>query len=70
MNPLLNMMSGGMNMGNNPMTIMQKFNQFRAQFPQNADPQQILNNMLQSGQINQSQIQQAKEMARQMGLLK
>lgn len=71
-NPLMGMMGGGMtNMGgNNPMAMMQKFQEFRRQFPANADPQQILNQMMQSGRINQSQIDQAAQMARQMGLIK
>lgn len=71
-NPLINMMGGGMpNMGgNNPMVMMQKFQEFRRMFPQNANPQQILNSLVQSGKVTQAQIDQATQMAKQMGLIK
>jgi hypothetical protein len=52
------------------MAMMQKFQAFRRQFPANADPQQILNQMVQSGRVSQAQISQAEQMARQMGLIK
>jgi hypothetical protein len=71
-NPLMNMMGGMMGNagGNNPMAIMQKFQEFRKQFPANANPQQILNQMVQSGRVTQGQIDQAVQMAKQMGLIK
>jgi hypothetical protein len=71
-NPLFNMMGGmmGGTGGNNPMAMMQKFQEFRKQFPANANPQQILNQMVQSGRVNQGQIDQAVQMAKQMGLIK
>jgi hypothetical protein len=71
-NPLLNMMGGmmGNTGGNNPMAIMQKFQEFRKQFPANANPQQVLDQMVKSGRVNQGQIDQAVQMAKQMGLIK
>jgi hypothetical protein len=68
MNPLANM--GGAGMGNNPMAIMQRFQEFRRQFPQNANPNEILNNLLSSGKVTQAQVEQATQMARQWGLIK
>lgn len=60
---------------NNPMQLMQMVQQFKANpmqmlaqmkfnVPQNmsADPQAILNHLLQTGQVNQQQINQAYQM--------
>jgi hypothetical protein len=75
-NPLIGMMGnafcGGnqVNSGNNPLALMQQFQNFRKQFPANANPQQILNQMVQSGRTNQAQINQAIEIGKQMGVLK
>jgi len=60
----------------NPMQIMSMLNQFkqnplsilsqRFNLPQNMNnPQEILNHLLNSGQINQNQIDQAKQMRSQ-----
>ena len=47
----------------NPMQMMQQFQQFRNTFRGN--PKQMVQQMLQSGQINEAQLQQAMQMARQ-----
>ena len=48
---------------NHPMQMMHQFNQFRNSFRGN--PQQMVQQMLQSGQISEAQLQQAMQMARQ-----
>lgn len=48
---------------NNPMQMMQQFQQFRNNFQGN--PQQMVQQMLQSGRITEAQLQQAMQMARQ-----
>ena len=54
---------------NNPLSGMQgmlaQVQQLKKQFG-NRNPQDIINEMLQSGQINQAQIDQAKQMAQQL----
>ena len=70
MNPLAQIM-GKQAMGNLPqMQMIQQFQQFRKMWnPQTA--QAKINEMLQSGQINAQQLEQAKQMANQMrGLFK
>jgi len=59
-NPLFGMLNGQMQM--NPM--MQKFNQFRQMFK--GDPQQQVQQMLNSGKISQAQYNQAVQMANQV----
>jgi len=59
-NPLFGMLSGQMQM--NPM--LQKFNQFRQMFK--GDPQQQVQQMLNSGKISQAQYNQAVQMANQV----
>lgn len=49
----------------NPMQLMNGFPQFMRQM-QGQNPQQILNQMLQSGKVNQQQLNQAQQMAQQM----
>lgn len=63
MNPFFNAMGGGqMNgMGN----LMQRYQQFRQSM--SGDPQQIINQMMQSGRINQNILNQAQMMAQQFG---
>lgn len=52
----------GNNMPNNPMTAtIQRFNQFRQQFQ--GDPQQKIQQMLNSGQITQEQYNNAVQQA-------
>lgn len=48
---------------NNMQNMMAQFNQFKQTFK--GDPQETINKMLQNGQINQTQIDQAKQMAQQ-----
>ena len=70
MNPLAQIM-GKQAMGNLPqMQMIQQFQQFRQMWnPQTARAK--INEMLQSGQINAQQLEQAKQMASQMrGLFK
>ena len=70
MNPLAQIM-GKQAIGNLPqMQMIQQFQQFRKMWnPQTA--QAKINEMLQSGQINAQQLEQAKQMASQMrGLFK
>ena len=70
-NPLFGMLSGQMQM--NPM--LQKFNQFRQMFK--GDPQQQVQQMLNSGKISQAQynqaqynqaVQMANQVAQMMGI--
>ena len=65
-NPLFSMLSGQMQM--NP--LLQKFNQFRQMFK--GDPQQQIQQMLNSGRISQAQynqaIQTANQVAKMMGI--
>ena len=64
-NPLISMMAKNA-VGNMPQSqILQKFQQFRNGWTPESAQQQI-NQMLQSGQINQQQLEQAKAMAQQM----
>lgn len=48
---------------NNPMQMMQQFNQFKNSFT--GDPKQAVMNLLQSGQMNQQQLNQLQSMAKQ-----
>lgn len=53
---------------NNSMSMIQQFNQFKQQM-QGVDPRNMLMQMLQSGKINQQQLNQAQQMAQQMQFL-
>lgn len=48
---------------NNPMQMIQQFNQFKNSFT--GDPKQAVMNLLQSGQMNQQQLNQLQAMAKQ-----
>lgn len=48
---------------NNPIMMLQQFNQFRQQFSGN--PQEEVQKLLQSGQMSQQQLNQLQGMARQ-----
>jgi hypothetical protein len=50
--------------GNQPQNILQQFQQFRQNFSGN--PQQIVQNMLNSGQITQEQVNRATQIANQL----
>lgn len=55
--------------GNNMMQMVQQFNQFKNSFK--GDPKQAVMRMLDSGQINNQQLQQAMQAAKQLkGILK
>ena len=58
MNPLFQQMQPQQN-----TNLLQKFQQFRQQFQ--GDPQQMIQQMMNSGRINQSQYNQAVQMAQQ-----
>lgn len=60
MNNLFSLMN---NPFGNVQNMLAQFNKFKQTFQ--GDPQQTINQMLQSGQINQAQIDQAKQMAEQ-----
>ena len=69
MNPLFNLLGGGGNplQGTpfgNMMNFMQSFNQFRQTFQ--GDPKQQVQNLLNSGQMSQSQFNQLQQMAQQI----
>lgn len=49
---------------NNIQKVMSQVNQLKRSF--NGDPRQAINQMLQSGRINQRQVDQAKQMAEQI----
>lgn len=64
-NPLIGMMAKQANAQIPGMQMLQQFRQFRQMWsPQAA--QQKINEMLQSGQINAQQLEQAKQIAEQM----
>lgn len=58
-NPLFNAMGGA----KQPMNFMQSFPRFMEQM-KGRNPNEVLNEMLTSGKINQSQLDQAQKMAR------
>ncbi len=60
-NPLFNALNGGRQ---NPM--MQQFPKFM-QMMRGRDPQQILNELVSSGKINQAQLDAVQKQAQQMG---
>lgn len=68
-NPLFNMLGGGM--PQNPMNKMiQDYKRFRQEM-QGKNPQEEINKMLQSGKLNQNQLNQIQQKAQQMqGLFK
>ena len=51
----------------NPIQMIQQFNQFRASFQ--GDPQQEVQKLLQSGRMNQAQLNQLQAMAQQFQTL-
>lgn len=59
-NPFFNAMVGG-GLRGGPMNFVQFMNQMKGK-----NPNEVLNQMLTSGKINQSQLNQAQEMAKQM----
>lgn len=64
-NPFMAAMGGTRGLQTGPMGMMQAFQQFMTQ-NQGNDPNAILQQLLSSGRINQQQLTQAKQMAKQM----
>lgn len=72
-NPMLDMLSRGAqdhfagpgNMPGGPMQMMQQFSQFRRMM-QGRNPQQMVQNLLQSGQMSQDQFEQLKQQASEL----
>ena len=62
-NPLFNALGSGTSPMGNFGQMLQKYQQVRSQFQGN--PQQEVQKMLQSGQINQQQLNQAQAIAQQ-----
>ena len=66
-NPLFNALGGGMPAMPNPMgqfgQMMQQFQQFKANFE--GDPKAEVEKLLQSGRLNQQQLNQLQQMAKQ-----
>lgn len=65
-NPMGNMMQTLMQLKQNPMALLQRvgFN-----IPANiSNPQQIVQHLTQTGQINQAQLNQAQQMAQMFGI--
>lgn len=65
--PLYNALSGANNMpqiNNNPIQILQQFNNFRKQMA-NINPEQEVKRMLANGQITQQQLSQLQQTAQQ-----
>ena len=60
-NPIFNALGGGMMPQNN---MLAQFQQFRQQM-QGKNPHEEINKLLQSGAINQQQLNQAQQMAQQ-----
>ena len=70
-NPLMNMLGQGIgNNSGNVARVMKDFNKFRSMFAKDANPQTILNDMMKNGKVSRSQVDQAVNMAKQMGLIK
>lgn len=65
-NPFLAARGGAMGPQGGPMNMMQAFQQFMGQM-KGQDPNQILNQLVSSGKVNQNQINQAQQMAQKMG---
>jgi len=63
-NPFFNAI-GGMQRQGNPMNMMQAFQQFMQQ-NQGKNPNEIIQQMLSTGKLNQQQLNQAQQMAKQM----
>ena len=72
-NPMLDMLSRGApnqfagsgNMPGGPMQMMQQFAQFRRMM-QGRNPQQMVQNLLSSGQMTQDQFEQLKQQANEL----
>ena len=64
MNPLFNILNGGMQPQNPMMKMMTQLNQFRQTFQ--GDPRQQVQQLLNSGKMSQEQFNQLSQMATQI----
>lgn len=64
MNPLFNILNGGMQPQNPMMNMMTQLNQFRQTFQ--GDPRQQVQQLLNSGRMSQEQFNQLSQMATQI----
>lgn len=64
-NPFYSAMGGANGPQGGPMGMMQAFQQFMQQ-NQGKNPNEVLQRMLSSGKLNQNQLNQAQQMARQI----
>ena len=62
-NPLYNLLGGGSAPATHLANMLQRFNQFRSTF--SGDPKQVVQNLLNSGQMSQQQFNQLQQMASQ-----
>ena len=53
------------NLPNNPMQLMQMMGQMK-KIVGNRNPDEVINELVSSGRVSQSQLEQAKQMAQQM----
>ena len=64
-NPLFQALGGAGSPQGGPMNMMQAFQQFMQQ-NQGKDPNEMIQQLLSSGKLNQQQLNQAQQMAKQM----
>lgn len=64
-NPLYGALNGAKGSQNGPMNIAQAFQQFMGQM-KGKNPNEMLNQLVSSGKVNQAQLNQAQQMAKQM----
>lgn len=64
-NPFMQAMGGANGSQGGPMGMMQAFQKFMQQ-NQGKNPNEIIQQMLSSGKLNQNQLNQAQQMAKQM----
>lgn len=64
-NPFMQAMSGANAPQGGPMNMMQAFQQFMQQ-NQGKNPNEVIQQMLSSGKLNQQQLNQAQQMAKQI----
>ena len=64
-NPFFKAMGGAQGPQGGPMNMMQAFQQFMQQ-NQGKDPHEMIQQLLSSGKLNQQQLNQAQQMAKQM----
>lgn len=65
-NPFMSAIGGSFGPQGGPLGMIQAFRQFMTQ-NQGKDPNEIIQQMVSSGKLNQQQLNQAQQMARQMG---